>query len=92
MVLFKTLFETLTQTGGVIQPKKNTFAIYIYIFIYAIISLLIKTYLVELSYNYIMPKIISNNSGNPEKTYASFRRLTFGESLILVILVQSLVN
>lgn len=90
MVLFKTLFETLTQTGGVIQPKKNTFAIFI--FIYAIISLLIKTYLVELSYNYIMPKIISNNSGNPEKTYASFRRLTFGESLILVILVQSLVN
>ena len=92
MVFIKTLFDTLTQSGGAKQPTKNAVAIYIYIFVFAIISLLIKAYLVELSYNYVMPKIISNNSENPEKTTASFRRLTFGESLILVILVQSLVN
>ena len=89
MALFELLFKTITQSGGNSALSKNKSIVFLYIFIFGIILLLIKSYLVELSYNYIMPKIIQNNS---EKTVKSFRKLTFGEGLILVILVQSLVK
>ena len=54
MVFVKTLFETLTQTGGAKQVANNSASVYIYLFVLAIISLLIKSYLVELSYNSVM--------------------------------------
>ena len=48
-----------------------------------LLSLLLKAFLVQISWNLVMPRILNENSGlRPQ--------ITFGESLMLVILVGNL--
>ena len=54
----------------------------LYVFLGALIILLIKTYLVKLTYNKIMPKIMKDDN---------IYNLTYTDSLFLVILISSLI-
>ena len=57
-------------------------------FLVILIVFLIKSWLVQWSYNTIMPKLISNMNG----TVRNFRRLTYLEAIIVVILFNNLFN
>ena len=57
-------------------------------FLVILVVFLVKSWLVQWSYNTIMPKLIFNMSGNDSE----FRRLTYLEAVILVILFNNLFN
>ena len=51
-----------------------------------LLFLCIKSYLVMVTYNAVAPRVISNNGGDLE----NYRDITFGESVMLVILINNL--
>ena len=57
-------------------------------FLVILVVFLIKSWLVQWSYNTIMPKLISNMTG----TDRNFRRLTYLEAIVVVILFNNLFN
>lgn len=76
--------------GGALKVKKmikdeniNTlFAIFFMI----VLVLLIKAYVVQITYNMMWPKIVENSGGDTSQ----FKPLTFYEALIMVILFSFL--
>ena len=76
--------------GGSLKVKKmikneniNTlFAVFFMI----ILVLLIKAYVVQITYNMMWPKIVENSGGDTSR----FKPLTFYESLLMVILFSFL--
>ena len=58
----------------------------IYYFAIGVIILLIKTFIVQWTYNQVWPKIVSNTGGDNSQ----FTPLTFYESLMIVILFSFL--
>ena len=56
------------------------------LFFMMVLIFLIKAWLVQWSYNYIMPKLIYNMTGQTK----DFRKLSYMESIIVVILFNNL--
>ena len=72
---------------GLVKTSKlkiNSFSFLIII----LIVFLIKSFLVQWSYNTVMPKLISNITGTNE----NFRRLSYLEAIVVVILFNNLFN
>tara|TARA_B100001093_G_C26325011_1_gene799337 strand:- start:73 stop:303 length:231 start_codon:yes stop_codon:yes gene_type:complete len=57
-------------------------------FLVVLVVFLIKSWLVQWSYNTVMPKLISNMTG----TDRNFRRLSYLEAIVVVILFNNLFN
>lgn len=57
-------------------------------FLVILVVFLIKSWLVQWSYNTVMPKLISNMTG----TDRNFRRLSYLEAIVVVILFNNLFN
>ena len=73
--------------GGLVKTSKLKIdSLHFFLVILAVF--LIKSWLVQWSYNTIMPKLISNMTGNQH----NFRRLSYLESIIVVILFNNLFN
>ena len=73
--------------GGLVKTSKLKIDS-LQFFLVILIVFLIKSWLVQWSYNTIMPKLISNMNGNDR----NFRRLTYLEAIIVVILFNNLFN
>jgi len=56
------------------------------LFVMAIAVLLLRTYIVQITYNMMWPKVVMNSGGDTSR----FTPLTFYESLIMVILFSFL--
>lgn len=73
--------------GGLVKTSKLKIdSLQFFLVILAVF--LIKSFLVQWSYNTIMPKLISNITG----TNKNFRRLSYLEAIIVVILFNNLFN
>ena len=76
--------------GGSLKVKKmikneNTTTLFA-IFFMIILVLLIKAYVVQITYNMMWPKIVENSGGDTSR----FKPLTFYEALMMVILFSFL--
>lgn len=60
----------------------------LYVFLFSLLMLLVKAFLVMLSYNYVMPDLLSSYGVDMR----SYRPLTFVNALLLVILFNNLFN
>ena len=56
------------------------------LFVMSILILLLRTYIVQITYNMMWPKVVMNSGGDTSR----FTPLTFYESLIMVILFSFL--
>jgi len=95
-LMIKTLAQYLTENnnkmygGGSMKNKGDT---QIMIFMLALISIFIKGLIVYLGYNLLMPKLMYSVAGADktlENIENNFRPLTYWESVILVILTNTL--
>ena len=94
-LMIKTLAQYLTGNtnkmyGGNMKYKGDT---QIMIFMLALISIFIKGLIVYLGYNLLMPKLMFSVSGagkTLEEIENNFRPLNYWESVILVILTNTL--
>ena len=85
--------SNLVQMGGnAITQKSNNKSTNAIVFIcLAIFDLLIRSVIVFWGYNTLMPKFVKT-LGNSPNNIINFRELSYGEALILVIVVQSLIG
>ena len=73
----------LRQVGGAKADKGSDMLM---ILLVGLLFLSIKSYLVMSTYNSVAPRLVANNGGSLD----NFRDLTFGESMLLVILASNL--
>jgi hypothetical protein len=73
--------------GGLVKTSKLKIDS-LQFFLVILVVFLIKSWLVQWSYNTIMPKLISNMTG----TDRNFRRLSYLEAIVVVILFNNLFN
>ena len=73
--------------GGFIKGKKMKIDS-LQFFLVILVVFLIKAWLVQWSYNWIMPKLVYNVNGKQ----GDFRRLSYMEAIIVVILFNNLFN
>ena len=76
--------------GGALKEKKmikdeNTSTLFA-VFFMILLVLLIKAYVVQITYNMMWPKIVENSGGDTSR----FKPLTFYEALMIVILFSFL--
>ena len=76
--------------GGALKVKKmikdeDTTTLFA-VFFMIVLVLLIKAYVVQITYNMMWPKIVENSGGDTSR----FKPLTFYESLMIVILFSFL--
>jgi len=86
-------FNKLVQYGGQTLTKNckhKSVNIFVMLLI-VIIVLLVRTAIVCMGYNMLMPKFIQT-LGNSPNNIINFRELQYNEALILVIAVQCLVG
>jgi len=79
----------LVQKGGakaIVQPGNGVN--FLVIFAMALLSLFVRAWLVQMTYNSVGPKLAENYGADAR----NFRPLTLMESVFLVILIQNLVN
>jgi hypothetical protein len=97
-LMIKTLAQYLTNNnskmyGGASSNMKNKDNTQVMIFMLSLISIFIKGLIVYLGYNLLMPKLMFSVAG-PNKSFeiieSNFRPLTYWESVILVILTNTL--
>jgi magnesium-transporting ATPase (P-type) len=72
--------------GGAKLQKIFSGPNFINIMIFSIFLILIRTYIVQITYNMMWPKIVTNTGGDNSQ----FTPLTFYESLMMVILFSFL--
>ena len=58
------------------------------LFIVAILAIMMRAFIVQISYNAVAPKLVDNLGVDS----TNFRPITFMESVLLVILAQNLLN
>ena len=78
----------LLKGGGKVEEmikNKNTTTLFA-VFFMIVLVLLIKAYVVQLTYNMMWPKLVENSGGDTSR----FKPLTFYEALIMVILFSFL--
>ena len=73
--------------GGLVKTSKFKMDS-LQFFLVILVVFLIKSWLVQWSYNTVMPKLISNMTGADK----NFRRLTYLEAIVVVILFNNLFN
>ena len=73
--------------GGLVKTSKLKIDS-LQFFLVILVVFLIKSWLVQWSYNTIMPKLISNMTG----TDRNFRKLSYLEAIVVVILFNNLFN
>ena len=73
--------------GGFVKGKKMKIDS-LQFFLVILVVFLIKAWLVQWSYNRIMPKLVYNINGKQ----GDFRRLSYMEAIIVVILFNNLFN
>lgn len=73
----------LSQVGG---SKKGSGSDMLVVLGVGLLFLGIKSYLVMSTYNSVVPRLVLNNGGSLD----NFRELSFGESILLVILASNL--
>jgi hypothetical protein len=78
--------------GGALKVKKmikdeDTTTLFA-VFFMIVLVLLIKAYVVQITYNMMWPKIVENSGGDTSR----FKPLTFYEALMMVILFSFLFN
>ena len=73
--------------GGLVKTSKLKIDS-LQFFLVVLVVFLIKSWLVQWSYNTVMPKLISNMTG----TDRNFRRLSYLEAIVVVILFNNLFN
>ena len=73
--------------GGFVKGKKMKIDS-LQFFLVILLVFLIKAWLVQWSYNWIMPKLIYNINGKQ----GNFRKLSYIEAIIVVILFNNLFN
>ena len=73
--------------GGFVKGKKMKIDS-LQFFLVILVVFLIKAWLVQWSYNWIMPKLIYNINGKN----SDFRKLSYMEAIIVVILFNNLFN
>jgi hypothetical protein len=73
--------------GGLVKTSKLKIDS-LQFFLVILVVFLIKSWLVQWSYNTVMPKLISNMTG----TDKNFRRLSYLEAIVVVILFNNLFN
>ncbi len=76
----------LSQFGG--SRKGNGGSDMLLVLGVGLLFLTIKSYLVMSTYNSVAPRLVANNGGDLE----NFRELSFGESVLFVILANNLFN
>jgi hypothetical protein len=74
-----------------LNVSNNQRNLFIY-FIFTVFMLLLKGFIVYLSYNFVIPKIMYSISKNEtlENIESNFKPITYSESLLLVILTNTL--
>ena len=77
-----------TLKGNVSNNQRNLFIYFIFI----VFMLLLKGFIVYLSYNFIVPKIMYSVCKNEtlESIESNFKPISYSESLLLVILTNTL--
>jgi hypothetical protein len=77
-------FNGLLKGGGKVKKiiKNENINTLFTVFFMIILVLLIKAYVVQITYNMMWPKIVENSGGDTSR----FKPLTFYESLMVVIL------
>ena len=73
--------------GGLVKTSKLKINS-LQFFLVLLVIFLVKSWLVQWSYNSIMPKLIFNMTGSDR----NFRKLTYLEAIIVVILFNNLFN
>lgn len=90
--------NTNTQFGGLKNKMEQPqgAARFFSLFFLFLIIILIKSYIVYLGYNFVMPKLIyslnQERSSTLEEVQNKFRPITFVESIILTILMNTLLG
>ncbi len=85
------------MTGGVrgMGEGSSIGRFFALLFVFLII-ILIKSYIVYLGYNYIMPRVIfslnQDKSSTPQEVMSRFRPITFIEAIILTIFANTLLG
>tara|TARA_B110000967_G_C18821255_1_gene528816 strand:- start:73 stop:327 length:255 start_codon:yes stop_codon:yes gene_type:complete len=82
-MVFYTLEKKAIQQFGGNKSDPTSMAT---VFLVSLLFLAIKSYLVQVTYNSVAPKLISNNGLSTQ----NFRPLDFWESVMLVILANNL--
>ena len=78
----------LLKGGGKVKKmikSENTTTLFA-VFFMIILVLLIKAYVVQITYNMMWPKIVENSGGDISR----FKPLTFYEAFLLVLLIEFL--
>lgn len=85
------------QSGGnkVMNMQQNKTEVFFFSFLLILIVLVIKGYIVYIVYNFLIPKLVHSLSSitdpvSLENAENNFRKITFGESILLVILFNTL--
>jgi len=89
--IVKSFSANKSMHGGSINNNKSSSNM-LMVFLISLIALLIKGYIIYLTYNIMVPKIIYSISENKtlENIENNFRPLTYVESLLLVIFTNTL--
>ena len=90
--LVKSIVQNKTMHGGNNSIANKGSPNFFLVLIFSLIALLIKGYIIYITYNLIVPRIIYSLSENKtlENIENNFKPLTFVESLLLVIFTNTL--
>ena len=77
--------NVVTQSGGSMNKNSSNFFGF-YLFLISLLFFVIKVLLVMISYNFVVPRLLSSYSVDMRK----YRPITFVESIFLVILLNNL--
>ena len=80
------LFKTFNQSGGKKIKMATSGLSSGIVSLLLLVGLFINAFLVQWSYNKVMPKIYASMGGNP----STFYELTYFDSIVLIILMSSL--
>lgn len=91
------MHSSKAMTGGVrgMGEGSSIGRFFALLFVFLII-ILIKSYIIYLGYNYIMPRVIfslnQDKSSTPQEVMSRFRPITFIEAIILTIFANTLLG
>jgi len=82
-------FHAAVQSGGAKKAKGGNGLL---LFVIILALFLIRTYIVQFSFNRAVPALVVRLAAKPEKILANFRPLTFVEAMFVTLLASALFN
>jgi len=87
--------SNLTGGNKMMNMQQNKSSVFFYSFLLILIVLIIKGFIVYIIYNFLIPKLVYSLSSmtdpvSLENAENNFRKITFGESILVVILFNTL--